>query len=196
MNKQKRFIVQLILIIASINCYGQFTPVTTTMRTPYGNVPYTYYVPGPRYYYGGQGNISFKYDFTIDFGNDSSLTTLTKINLSDERHFLKVKVNKVKTEIKPGDTRSISRITYEGQKLVGIPADTCWLFKVRSGKINLYSFLAEMDLNYVIAMQEGDGPIVKIRKEPLLAIMEGDEELQKLIKRGKYIKAVERYNKK
>jgi len=105
-----------------------------------------------------------------------------------------VKVNKIPRIVKPTDTKSIYRILYDGRKLVGIPTDSCWLFKVGAGKINLYSFLAEENLNTVIAMQVGNGPIVKISKETLLPVMGEIATLRKLVEKGEFLRAIERYN--
>jgi hypothetical protein len=197
--KLPKIFTTIILSGSFINCHAQFNiPVTTTMHTPGGNVPYTYYVPGPRFNYNyGPTNISLKYRFNIELKNDSSFETRTRINLDKHEDFLLVKVNKEKKHIVPSETKSISRITMEGRKFVGIPVDSCWLFKVRSGKINMYSFLAEENLSYVIAMQEGnDGPIVPLEKETLQGIMWDDPKLLKLIEKKKYVKAIEGYNGK
>lgn len=191
------FILSLLSI--SLNGYAQFSvPVTSTIRTPGGNVPYTYYVQTPRYNYnyGAAKNMSATYKFKIELVNDSSFTTRTRINIGEGDDFLKVKINKVKKEIRPSDTKSISRTTVEGRTFNGIPADSCWLFMVRRGRISLYSFLAEETLDYVIAMKNGDGPIVPLKAETLRAIMQDDPELLKLVEKKKFIKAIEAYNKK
>ncbi len=195
---KRNYILVLLMFFCCLTGYTQYNiPVTTTMRTPYGNVPYTYYVPGPRYNYNyGQGNPSVKYKFTIELKNDSSITTRTRINLDKKEDFLIVKNKKEKREIRPAETKSIYRINYEGRKLIGIPADTCWLFNVKSGKINMYSFLSEEeDLSFVIAIQSGSDPIVPMNKETLTAIMGEDEDLMKLIEKKKFIKAIQKYNR-
>ena len=50
---------------------AQMMPVTTTIRTPYGNVPHTYHVGSPHMFYGS-GRISAKYPFTVVLKNDST----------------------------------------------------------------------------------------------------------------------------
>lgn len=194
-------IIIVALISCSVTSYGQYNiPVTTTMRTPYGNVPHTYYVPSPRMYYGNpNSNISAKYEFTIVLKNDSTFSTRTRINLEDEKnHSLVVKNKKVKQTYFPADTKTISRINFDGQLLTGIAADSCWLFKCGTGKINSYSFLAEVGMGFVIAIQEGnDGPIVPLTKENLEFIVGPDDpKIYQLIEKKKFIKAIEMYNKK
>jgi hypothetical protein len=197
--KTKKIIILLVFFICALNSYAQFIPVTTTIPTPQGNIPYTYYVGVPRYNYGVKGPISTKHKFTIELMNDSLFTARTKINIGEGDDFLKVKINKEEKIIKPAETKSISRISELGNKLVGIPADSCWLFKVQSGKINMYSFLAEETLTYVIAMQIGDGPIMPIKKETkeiLEPIMNDRPRLLKLLEKEEFIRAIELYNEK
>lgn len=64
-----------------------FTPVTTQIRTPYGNVPHTYYVPSVYRYYN-LGGISQKYEFTVVLTNEEELTFKAAIKLSDSIHSL------------------------------------------------------------------------------------------------------------
>jgi hypothetical protein len=186
------------VVAAYSSCFSQMSiPVTSTIRTPYGNVPHTYYVPGPRMYYG-EPNISAKYQFHITLNNDSTFMARTMINLPKEKenHSITIKSKKERTTLYPADTKSISRTTSDGMRLVGIPADSCWLFKTSKGKINSYSFVAEPGMDYVIAIQNGnDGPIVPLTKDNLLAITGTEnEKVAKLIEKGKLIKAIEFYN--
>ena len=166
-----RFCLLIIVVLASVaSGYAQFgSPITNSYRAPGGQyVPYTSYIPSPRYN-NGNSNISAKYDFHFVLKNDSTFNATTRINITtDEDNSITVKIRKVKTTLFPEDTKSISRTTYDGQLLTGIPADSCWLFKTMSGKINTYSYLAEPGLDYVIAIQEGDqGKIVPLTKENL-----------------------------
>jgi hypothetical protein len=99
----------------------------------------------------------------------------------------------------PGDTQEIYRMTASGVKISGQPADSCWLFKAVSGKISAYSYLAEVGYSYVIAIQdteEENQPIVPLTKKNLEAMVgtpENDNVL-KLIEKGKLVKALEAYN--
>ena len=63
------------------------TPVTTQIRTPYGNVPHTYYVPSVYRYYN-LGGISQKYEFTVVLTNEEELTFKAAMKLSDSIHSL------------------------------------------------------------------------------------------------------------
>lgn len=186
-------------LFISVSLQAQMIPMTTTIRTPYGNVSHTYHVysPTPHYYYN-QGPISNKYEFTVVLKNDSMFDVRTRIVLPKEKenHSISVKTKQGKQIFFPSDTKSVSRITMEGKQLLGIAADSCWLFRTATGKINSYSFLAEPGMTYVIAIQQGDdGPILPLTKENLIPIIgTADEKLNKLIEKGKLVKAVEVYN--
>jgi len=119
--------------------YSPPMPVRSTISTPYGNVPYTYYIPGVPMHYGNT-QISYKHPFTIILKNDSVVSDNVRINISEKQHSIKVKINKAEASYKPEHTKEIYRILPDGRKLTGIPADSCWLFKANAGKINSYSF--------------------------------------------------------
>ena len=51
-------------------------------------------------------------------------------------------------------------------------------------------------MGLVIAIQEGNGPIVPLSKEVLQTIMKDDSELLHLIEKGRYGRAIVEYNKK
>jgi hypothetical protein len=185
----------IFFVFISISGFGQMMPVTTTIKTPYGNVPHTYFVPSPNHYYGQQ-NISGKYEFRVVLNNDSTFVTKTRINLSQkEDNSITVKQKHGKTQIFPNDTKYIMRVTFDNKILKGIPADSCWLFKVVQGEINGYSFLAEEMEMYVIAIQAGDdGPIVPLTKENLMPLVVSEKKAYELAKKNKLHRALNRYN--
>ena len=169
--------------------------MTTTIRTPYGNVPFTTYVPSPHHHYYGQHNVSVKYQFHIISNNDSTVIERTRINVSkDEDNSLTVKHKGSKHEIFPKDTKFVFRMTLEGKQLVGIPADSCWLFKTVLGKINAYSFLAEEGIEHIIAIQEGSGPIVPLTKENLMPMVITDPKAVKFAEKDKLHRAIMAFN--
>jgi len=193
-----RISLSFVLVLCSCCVVSaQFTPVKSTFSTPMGKVTVTDYRYTPMHYYYGQAPVSGKYSFYIILKNDSAFTAKTAIDISDnKKQFVTVKVKKEKHQIFPADTKTISRIPPEGKQLVGIPADSCWLFQCASGKINSYSFLAEPGMLFVSAIQYGnDAPIVPLNKENLVAIVGTEnEKVNKLIERGKLIKAVSQFN--
>ncbi|HTJ53389.1 MAG TPA: hypothetical protein VL443_28235, partial [Cyclobacteriaceae bacterium] len=125
---------------------GQYIPMQTTMRTPYGNVHSTHYVYMPHIMNNGKSHVSAKskYEFTVRLKNDSMFRVKSRIDISTNKHFITVKKDKQKINISPADTKSISHISkYNGYTIKGIPADSCWLFMVDKGKINSYSFIPD-----------------------------------------------------
>lgn len=194
-----KFYILTFASVIAIGCYAQFgsVPMNQTIRTPYGNQTITTYQHMPMYYYGNR-QASVKHTFTIVLSGDSSVTTNTKINISEKQHTMRVKTPVGKRTLFPSNTQEIYRITAMGKKLTGIPADSCWLFKVASGAINSYSHLAEEGYVYVIAIQNGnDAPIVPITRKNLEAILGEtiDPKVKKLIDKNNLTSAIERYNK-
>jgi hypothetical protein len=79
----------------------------------------------------------------------------------------------------------------------GVAKDSCWMFKVISGDINVYSCLSEEYYNQslVVGIQlHDDGPIVKYNEENLKEILGDDVDALKDIQQKKYFKAIRKYN--
>ena len=195
----RRLLLTQLLTLIVPQAFAQVTSVPTTIHTPYGNVTHTNYVPAPRYYYGSYGKekISHKYLFTVVLKkNDSTFTVKARIDHASNNHYIIVKAGKRNDKIVPSDTKMIYRIDFQGTRLYGLPADSCWLFKSQPGKINSYSFLAEKGMDYVIAIQNGDeGSIVPLTKENLLEMVGDNSWTLKLIDQGRLVKAVQTFNK-
>jgi hypothetical protein len=172
-------------------------PITTTTRTPYGSFKTTTWTPTGHQYFGNS-QISIKYPFTVTMKNDSVFTAKTRIRFEKDTHSIVVKDRaKDKQIIHPSETKEIYRIRENGKKMTGIPADSCWLFRCKEGKINAYSFLAEEGMTYATAIQKGDeGPIVPLTKANLLKMVgEEDPKVLRIIKENRLVRAIEVYNK-
>lgn len=171
-------------------------PMTHTVNTPYGPAKITTYSyqQMPMMDYSNRGPISGKYQFFLIMKDGSQLVTKNRINIEDSINTIALK-DKSKRVIKPAETVEIFRMV-EGLKFVGIPADSCWLFKSSEGKISTYSMLAEKNISLAVAIQKGDGDIVKLSKENLLDITAdaNDPELAAMIEKKKYLKAIRVYN--
>jgi hypothetical protein len=81
----------------------------------------------------------------------------------------------------------------------GIAKDSCWMFKAISGNINAYSMLSQPDGSQfnpytLVAVQKGDGPIVKLTPDNLTQMVEQDDKALDYIKNKKYYKAIKKYN--
>lgn len=202
-----RFLTMVFSLVLSVHIsFSQgMVVVPRTIHTPYGDATLTSYQMGMPFNYnlskknGKSRPNSMTYEFRVVLKNDSSFLSKVKINVKDiKHHTIVIKGKKEKVAFSPSDTKSVSRVTMEGVKIPGIPADSCWLFKTYSGKINVYSFLAELGTDYAIAIQDGaDGVIRPLTKENLLEMVEYDNpKVHELIEEGNLISAIKLYNKK
>jgi hypothetical protein len=185
--------------LISATAFSQMYSVPSTIRTPYGNVTtYTnHYVP--MYYGGYQLPTVFKRaKLMVVLKNDSVLNIRAKFDAGSKQNAITLKGKKGALDkvYKPTDTKSITRIFTTGEAPIkGMPADSCWLFKVISGRINGYSNVPLQSHASVVAIQDGDDAIVKLTKDNLLAMMpERNEKLEKLFKKNKLIEAIKLYN--
>lgn len=197
MNKLYRYIASIFLFSFHINCAlaQGYIPMTTQMKTPYGNVPYTHYVPSGMPYYYNRVDLSYKYEFSVVLKNGEEKKIKSKIHLADSVHSLTYKENGEKKKLLPTETQEIYRYTNTGKKIAGVPTDSCWLFKVLEGKINGYSFLSEESSSYLSAFQNGDGEILPLTKNNLLPIVGDDPKRVKWVEKGNFAKAILDYNK-
>jgi len=86
-----------------------------------------------------------------------------------------------------------------GQQFRGIPKDTCWMFKVISGRINAYSFLVinENILFYpetIVGIQLNDGPIVQFNEANLKSMIINDSHAMESLEDNGLLKAILRFN--
>ena len=87
-------------------------------------------------------------------------------------------------EITPDQTKEISRRSdYGNARMVGIPADTCWLFLSIMGRISGYSSEAEYDSEFIIAAKKDNGPIVKITDVSLKEMLDCNEKALKFLEK-------------
>lgn len=171
-----------------------YIPVNTQIKTPHGNVPYTYYVPSGMNYYYGRGSISVKYEFNVVLKNGEQKVVKSKINLQDSVHSLTYKENGEKKKPLPTETTEIYRFTQGGKKIAGIATDSCWLFKVVEGKINGYSFLSAESSEYLSAFQLEEGEILPLTKDNLMPVVGDDPRRVKWVEKGNFAKAILDFN--
>ena len=188
------FIVILFLVRGIVS--AQFGPSYSTVRTPYGNVTTMTYNYTPRTY--GNTGASQKYNFTVVLNSDSTISAKTKIDVKEKQNKLIIKTPSGKQDILPKDTKELFRINTAGKKVTGIPADSCWLFKIIYGKINSYSNLSDALAFGSIAVQKGDdAPIVPLTKKNVEDMLSdsNSEKVKKQVKKGNMIAAIIEYNK-
>lgn len=197
-----RYLLLVIFCLVFMPTWAQFIPMQQTIKTPYGPAKITTYTYHPMPYRFGSPDQSltlvFKTNMTIIEKDGTVKNVRIQYDASSKVHVLKELGNK-KTDrmiYKPADTKQISCL-YMSKLQVGIPADSCWLFKIAPGKIVTYSFLPSEQDKSLAAIQDGkDGPILPLTKENLLMLsVDANERVYKLIEEQKYWKAISLYNK-
>jgi hypothetical protein len=163
-----------------------------------------------------------KYDFMVTMLDGSKKLVRSKIYVdtaTDKNYLLLVNKNLPKTDpnrnqkIYPSQTLSIDRDVTPGginiddpppEKKVyftGIAKDSCWMFKVLSGPITVYSYLTEhnsqlFDPVSIVGIQFHDGPIVAFNAENLKAIIGQDDlDALEIIQHENYYRAIKKYNR-
>ncbi|MFC5284234.1 hypothetical protein [Pedobacter alpinus] len=147
------------------------------------------------------------YDFKVTGLDDSVKTIRSKIYTDTTLHktYL-LTVNKKlpknaagrETRTYVNETKSISRESpYEGLT-TGLATDSCWQFKVISGKINAYSFLSEtsyISTYNLSAFQLGDGLIQAFNTKELEKIISFNKRAKKAFDKKDYYKAILLFNR-
>jgi hypothetical protein len=196
LKKGLRATIACFFIVWSVQSQMMPMPVYSTINTPNGKVAIVTFnnVTMPKYQ-PGKKEIILRHPFKIVFANDSVVTEETFIDLSHKRNFMNIKWDGVTRAVIPSETKSISRVGRKGREFIGMPNDSCWLFKIHSGPITTYSVLAETDLKFTSAIQKGDGPVLPLTQANLAAMIEpGHATVHQLIRKNKLVKALKAYN--
>jgi hypothetical protein len=193
--KSHRNLITIALVILSYPAIAQMMPMSTTFSTPRGNIQTTTWMPGPRMYYGN-ATVNPKFHFTIILKSDSVITFRSRLEAEDKKMYVLQRAKKVKRKIFPSETKEVSGYSDTWGRLKGIPADSCWLFKITPGAINCYSTLPMRDITTTIAIQKGEeGEIVALSKKNLEAITgTEDEKIKKWLEKDKLTKVIQYYN--
>jgi len=153
---------------------------------------------------------STQYGFEILLNDSTKQKTYNPIQFdSVERKTYLVVVNKNfpksdpdhrNQKIYPDQTTQIYRTNYSGKKIIGISKDSCWMFKIISGAINVYSYLSEesgptFQESTIIGIQSGDGPILKYSAENLKQMVGNDPEALESVDSKDYLNAIRKYNR-
>jgi hypothetical protein len=193
--KKKLLFLILFFSIACLTAIGQFTKVPTKISTPRGTVTVQTLQYTPHYYYGNTGTVKQKYGLSIVLLNDSVISEKATLDISVMPNTLEYGKKDGKTIIRPSETKEVYRME-NGVKITGIAADSCWLFLVGDNKIKTYSIIPEKEYPKIDHIQKGEGQILPLTKENLVAIVADNEKALKLAEKGKLLKALETYNAK
>lgn len=158
------------------------------------------------YMYRSEVLTNNKYEYTVVLKDSSKLTFRSRIHSDtvakvsylffEDRSKPKDLASR-KRKVLPTETLSVSRLDRNtGAYVQGFPTDSCWLFRVHTGKVSIYSFLSELDItdDHITAIQWGDGPVEPFSTERLREMIKGDEKALRLLEKKNYYRAIERFN--
>ncbi len=195
-------ILLLLILALSTNTIQAQWGAPTSISTPYGKaiIPGHYY--GNNFFFHNNKPVNKKYDYTVVLLNDSTVTVKTKLIIDFKKNHSKISWkesngNKKTTKsITPKETKLIYRVNHKGEKIIGIPTDSTWMFLVKEENLRSYSINSDIQSPIITCFQMNEGgKILPLTKENLLKII-GDEDpaLVKIINKNKLLKAIEYYN--
>lgn len=208
------FIFSLMIVLLPLKAMTQqFIPTTRTIQTPVGPAKIVdHHIIGAPHYFGGvkkpsksqsaySGHVAYpfilgKIDMTVVLQSDSVFNGRLLFKVYDSVHSLTLERKKKEGGNRiyvPKDTKQISQL-YKGRLIVGIPADSCWLFKVDEGKISSYAPFPTDVIEYYTAIQKNGEPILPLTIENLKDMIGDNSKLIKLVDKGKVSQAIWKYN--
>jgi hypothetical protein len=134
--------------------------------------------------------------YTIHFIDSTTREIKAKVDEYKGKYFLAIENATESSAVQPKETQFITLKNERGDWLKGIPGDSSWIFKIPVGDINLYSLLPEDNPEFVINIQQGDGPVLPFNAANLSLMLDTADALQELIKRGEKDKALRQYVKR
>ena len=143
-----------------------------------------------------KGPTSVAHNFYLLMKDGTPISTQAKIDVSNDGYFIAPNKPNVPKIIRPSDTKSLSRLTKSGRQLLGIPYENAWLFKIVDGSIDGYYYLAEEGTQVLSHLQKDDGALMPFSPALLEEMIGEDRDLMKLIKKKKFVDAINNYNKK
>ena len=158
-----------------------------------------------------KGNFSssnYKWDFTVKFKDSTTITVNSRFKFDEIKNaFYLEKINHQlpradsnRTEkIFPSQTIAIERTDVVwNHTQVGEPMDSCWLFWVMDGKINVFSYFSEeasVMEGVIAAIQYDDGPLEKFDAAKLGEVIKDNAKAIKAFGRKEYYNAIKIYNR-
>jgi hypothetical protein len=149
----------------------------------------------PFYHHYRYKDVSVSTTFKITFANDSVFVTRATLRRYED-FFLNISTPEMECSVVPKQTVSIEALV-DLQYLKGIAVDSCWLFKIGSGKINYYSPVPRKHIKYATIIQQAEGgPLVRLNSKTLAAMVdERYKKIHELIANDNLFKAVTEYNR-
>jgi hypothetical protein len=133
--------------------------------------------------------------FNVALKNETVVKAYTRIDTRVVPHSVTILLGGEIKHLTPAETHLVSLLKDDGDEAIGIPTDTCWLFKMAKGALNIYTYLPYPDWNMVVALQKGEhGDIVRITAETLKTMIADNPKALQLFNLNKWRLAIEAYN--
>jgi hypothetical protein len=146
-----------------------------------------------------------KHHFTVVFTDGRDTSVYTRLDGDSTSAYLAMENKSVGKKdparlikIYPSQTKYISHVDpTTGKDFVGQAHDSCWLFKVITGKMSAYTDLAEISVEdkFIRYVQLDDGPLIAVMDPEAVKLFAGNDRAQELFVAKDYNRAVKRYNK-
>lgn len=138
---------------------------------------------------------SKKLSYSIVLKDSTKIVASGKIGDHKGNFFLYVDNETMTRSIRPNETLSVTYMPKKGVPLVGIPTDSCWVFKMIEGPVNLYSVTPQELDQFVIYIQQGnDGAMMKATKGNFRKLLKNDQSIQVDINTNQFRSAVKKHN--
>lgn len=194
-------ISHIIFLVAISACHAQTSPTWTTHEAPDGK---EFSIISEersgslfRHMTRAGGAWSLDMELLIRINPDSVVHDETNFHIGEGRHYITLPGRGDQTDdqlkIFPSDTQAIY-YEFSGHLITGVPADTCWLFRMVEGRINVYSPYPTEAREFHVAIQQGGGPIVRLNQENLMPMVSDNLKVMKLVRRGRLHHAIWKYN--
>ncbi|MFC0518383.1 hypothetical protein ACFFGT_29485 [Mucilaginibacter angelicae] len=126
--------------------------------------------------------------------------SLAKTDTNREQVIYPEQTVEIARNLTPSPSEKHAVITSSPYYYTGVAKDSCWMFKVISGSINVYSLLSEQEGKMfnpksIVGIQLNNGPIVQYNEENLRAMIGDDLDAIESIQWKNYLKAIKIYNR-
>jgi hypothetical protein len=140
--------------------------------------------------------ISKKLPYSIVFKDSTKLITIGKIGEHKGNFYLYVDNETVTRSIRPNETLSITYLPKKGEPMVGMPTDSCWIFKLVEGAVNLYAVTPQPLDQFVIYVESSsDNLFLTATKANFRKLLKNDQGIAVDINTQQFRSAVRRHNK-
>lgn len=190
-----RYSTLLVIFILSTYGYAQTEPKWEVYQTPNGTVS----IKSESYTAGifkellAEGTPAYvELDFVIKTKTNPPMKGSFYFHFGEGKHYL-TPLRDTQSKIFPSDTESLY-YEFSGNLISSIPSDTCWLFRVVEGPINVYSPYPSEAKELRTSIQKGNGDIVALNKTNLAMLVSDQPKVLRHVQKGRLHHAIWKYN--